>query len=407
MLRFRFFRYAGLISFAFLSTAGIAAGPLSAETLVLLDGTRQKMDVTGINAEGEIAVKSGPFSTDLMGLRRIDRDVSVSASDQKIRIYLRGDATIACNAVTIDGSDLVMSWAYGRDYRLPLSLVNGILFDVKGSEQDGLFREKLADPVREKDWLFVPREDNLLSLEGAVSGLTEEKLAFVWNDEERTVDRSRTYGLILATTARSIDYTGMVRVTMADGSGFWGKLKSLNASGKGELEIQPGGKADLVWTVPWRSVASIEVRSDRMVFLSDIEPAAVEMSTLFTFTGWERDRNVLRRPITMDKTTYEKGIGAIAVCRLTYEAGGNYDELAAIIGIDDQTKGRGDCEFVVIGDGKELLRERLKGSDEAKPIRVDIRGVRRVTLGLEMGDNTTVGDHGNWADARFIRKQEN
>jgi len=98
-----------------------------------------------------------------------------------------------------------------------------------------------------------------------------------------------------------------------------------------------------------------------------------------------------------------------ATCRLTYKVNGRFTRFAATIGIDEAivraTRGKGDCVFVVTGDGKELFRQRMKGGESPKTIDVDIADVKEVTLALEMGDDPDLdlADHGNWCDARFIR----
>ena len=74
-----------------------------------------------------------------------------------------------------------------------------------------------------------------------------------------------------------------------------------------------------------------------------------------------------------------------------------------MIGIDDETNGRGDCIFLVLGDGKELFRARVTGTDEPRRIGVDIRGVRQVTLVVEPGEDLDLADHADWCDARMLK----
>jgi len=101
---------------------------------------------------------------------------------------------------------------------------------------------------------------------------------------------------------------------------------------------------------------------------------------------------------------FYKGLGVHATCRLTFDRPDQFNVLAATIGIDDETNGRGDCEFVVMGDGKELFRKRIRGKDEAQLIRVKIDGFKKITLAVEPGQDFDFSDHGDWGDVRLIRE---
>jgi hypothetical protein len=91
---------------------------------------------------------------------------------------------------------------------------------------------------------------------------------------------------------------------------------------------------------------------------------------------------------------------------LTFDIRGEYDVLAATIGIDAETEGRGDCMFVVRGDGRELYRQRVRGSDEPRDIQLDVKRVRKLTLLVEPGAELDLSDHADWCDARLIRTEK-
>jgi hypothetical protein len=164
-----------------------------------------------------------------------------------------------------------------------------------------------------------------------------------------------------------------------------------------------GGKVE----IPWSAVASATIRSRRIAYLSDLKPTAVEQRSIaFLDLPWRRDRSVMGRPLTLAGRTFEKGIGVHATSKLTFAAGGKYDELAAEIGIDTATNGKGDCLFSIVGDGETLFSQRVRGTDAPLPVRLDIRSKQEITLVVEAGEGLDLADHADWCDVRFIQKGE-
>ena len=102
--------------------------------------------------------------------------------------------------------------------------------------------------------------------------------------------------------------------------------------------------------------------------------------------------------------TFDKGLGVHATSRLSFNVDPKFTVFAATIGIDDETKNKGDCEFVVLGDGRELFKQRIRPSDGAVEVRVKIEGVKKLTLAVEAGEDLDFADHGDWGDARLIRE---
>jgi hypothetical protein len=156
--------------------------------------------------------------------------------------------------------------------------------------------------------------------------------------------------------------------------------------------------------VPWDFVVCVSVRSDRLVYLSDLTPVEVEEESIVAFPrAWQRDRSVGGRALKLGERVFSKGIGVQARSRLVFRTNAEFELMTATVGIDAETSGRGDCIFIVLGDGQELFRKRLKGSDPPHDLRVDIEGVREMTLLVEPGEDLDFGDHADWCDACFIR----
>jgi hypothetical protein len=87
--------------------------------------------------------------------------------------------------------------------------------------------------------------------------------------------------------------------------------------------------------------------------------------------------------------------------------------LLATVGIDDAVRPSGQATLEVLGDGKPLAIHvgdekhkslDLTGKDNARSIRVDVRGVKSLTLRVGFGaDGLGVGDHVDLAAARLVK----
>ncbi len=216
----------------------------------------------------------------------------------------------------------------------------------------------------------------------------------------KTIARDKVYGIVFALVSRPPDHAGHCLLTLADGSQIWAKVQSL---ADGKLNIRVAGEADA--SIPWSAVQSMQVRSTRMIFLSDLEPTEARHQPLVTLErSWQADLSVGGRPLTLAGRTFDKGIGVASRSVLVFKNEGNFDLLAATIGIDAETEGRGDCIFVVEADGREIFQQRMSGKDPPKSIALDVSGKRSIALIIEPGEDLDLADHADWCDARFVRK---
>jgi alpha-galactosidase len=126
--------------------------------------------------------------------------------------------------------------------------------------------------------------------------------------------------------------------------------------------------------------------------------------------GAEINRALNGRPLSIAGRRYESGIGARANLEVEYDLKGLFDSFSALVGVDDGTMNQNaSIEFVVLADGKELWRSgALKKSDAAKPLKLEVAGVRhlvlRVTGGGE-GQGPQARILADWVDARVTRQR--
>ena len=123
---------------------------------------------------------------------------------------------------------------------------------------------------------------------------------------------------------------------------------------------------------------------------------------------YQRDLNVLKRPLKIRGRLFAKGIGVHARSELTFTTDQRYRRFAATIGIDDEASKvayeSGNVTFEVRGDGRKLYDSGVvTARDPARAIVVDICAVVSLKLVVTFGtDDSGQGDVADWALARVI-----
>lgn len=108
-----------------------------------------------------------------------------------------------------------------------------------------------------------------------------------------------------------------------------------------------------------------------------------------------------------EKKTYEKGIGSHAPAEVAVDlTGKGVDLFEAQIGISAcQPKGNpANVNFVVKADGTEIFRKDAVRSGESYPVRLNISGVKTLSLITET-NGADSNDHALWADARLSKRE--
>ena len=104
------------------------------------------------------------------------------------------------------------------------------------------------------------------------------------------------------------------------------------------------------------------------------------------------------------KTADSNRRGQYARTRLAYALEGEFERFCATIGIDDAARPRGNVVFRVWGDAEMLFDSGpVTGNDEPRDVRLDVRGVDKLTLLVDFGEQMDLADHADWAAARVIR----
>jgi len=377
-----------------------------ADSAVTLDGQTIDGRVKRIADDGTVHI--GERTVDLQGLRRIDHQ-GVEPDDlplRVIRLYLHDGSMIVAEKLKIADETVTFDLAEAKARTLPLrSLRAVVLMPLSMNERGELSpAEPLAsaidDATDRQDALYVIKDERIITVRGALAGLGADDVAFIWNDQRRTVGLDKLYGLTVAAPAVPPSVTGQTLAHLSGGTRLWGKVQLTGD----ELTLK---RTDgLTLTVPWSRVMQLDVRSRRVAYLSDLEPERVTVEPIVT-DPWSpmNDASVMGGPLRIGERTFDRGVGVHATTRMTWRIDGQYDVLSMVIGIDESVGNHGDAVVRVIGDGRERLSRRIIGGDGPRAVRVDVSGVDELQLIAEAGEGLDLGDRVNFADARLIKNE--
>jgi hypothetical protein len=191
-----------------------------------------------------------------------------------------------------------------------------------------------------------------------------------------------------------------------------GRLRLRLAPGQPPLDLVPAGDGVALAAAPTVRLpaerlggAELRVEGLRRAYLSDLAPATVEEPGMFGVV-WPhaRDGAIGGGPLLLAGSLHQKGLTAHAPSRLAWRLDRAYVRLRAQAGIADQVAPEGDCVAVLLGDGRELWRARLRQGEAPRRLDLDLAGVAVLELRLEAGERHDIGDHAVFADAQLIRR---
>lgn len=199
-------------------------------------------------------------------------------------------------------------------------------------------------------------------------------------------------------------------VDLADASQIRGRLTRYDAMGAALTDLFGNAHA-----IGAGAIRSISFRNGRVVYVSDLAPAAVEENANYIRTPnaapgdlafpHRSDRNASGGGLSIRGRTFRKGIGVHAYSSLEYTLNEEYERFLVTVGIDDCAEGRGNADFQVYADGTLVKSVTLRGRDA--PYELDLKNLSLVTtlkLVVDFGADGGVSDYADWAGARLIRK---
>lgn len=122
--------------------------------------------------------------------------------------------------------------------------------------------------------------------------------------------------------------------------------------------------------------------------------------------GWKKPqagKSVIGFPITLGGEEYIHGIGTSAGSQFAIDLKGVATAFMAMVGVDDETQGKGSVTFEVWLDGKLVSDSGVvKGGGKPTLLSADLTGGKQLVLLVSDAGDGSQGDHADWAGATLI-----
>lgn len=394
------FRFALIATLTSCSVATSLSSATAQEKIKATMITGEQIELSNLTIkDGMIA--NGDEQVDLNQITMIEMGKVISDAKPNTKVFFAGGGTLNANSVSFAGEQFIATCSFGN-LRFPPDAVKGVLF--KPEADQSRFQRALGNRSVEQDIVIADRGDGQGSVEGLVESIDSKQMKVNVRGKSRKIFSSKLVGVVTADLKPRKPEGTIGTIKLTNGSTLIGAVKNLE---QGALQLQLMGNANI--ELKTNLISSISLQSDRVVYLSDLEPTDVEEGSLATVSfPWQRDRNALGDtmrmvfPSTRSMKTYSRGIGTHAASRLEFANEKDFDRLSGVVGIDASTDGKGDCVVSVWGDGIKLWEKEINGEGEPEELDLDISGMERVALVVRNGRNLDLGDHVNWANIRFL-----
>lgn len=143
----------------------------------------------------------------------------------------------------------------------------------------------------------------------------------------------------------------------------------------------------------------LSARASETVWLASLEVSNVT-------TGWghaQVDKSITGKPLSIAGRKFEHGLGTHADSVSTLSLDGAVERFSAMVGVDDDAgSSQASISFKIVGDGKTLWKTGvMRLGEPAKPVEVNLKGVKTLVLVVDSAGDGMAYDHGDWAEAKF------
>ena len=367
-------------------------------------------DLIGIDALGNTIVRltSGEERrVALDELARIDLQPKPDRAPQEgtgsgKRLWLRSEQVLAAVFRSGDGSKGTFWLPFADKLEIPWRFIQAVRFDNVADADPG-FLERAEDPPDTTDYLYaIDAKGAVRRLSVRFLGVKGDKIEVRFQGDDKTMPLQRVYGVVFgksAGTRPDAQSNPLVRLRTRDGLQIAGKLIGLDDEQCG-LRLDEG----MTLSIDRRSIASILVRSDKLVYLTDLEPRVEQTPAFDRVWPWLRNEGPGGAEIRLGGKPYRFGVVLFPRTRLAYAVDGRYDVFETVIGLEDGAGERAHAVFRVIGDGRVLLDSGPMTRDsEPRVVKVPITNVQRLTLEADFGKDFDLGDICVFAMPRVLR----
>jgi hypothetical protein len=404
--------------------AALAAG--AEVTIKPLSGESREGELVALSAT-KVVVRTGDAESTLPAAELLSVDFAAREDSPRPAtwIELLDGSRLHCVGVTVADGKARAELTCGQTVELPTRSIRFIRFREQDAAISAQWREIVAGPAT-GDMVVVRKtsmrtEDNeeqttvsevaLDQLEGTVLAVSPESVQFEFDGEKIDVRREKLDGIVYFQPTKREFSAPACRVVDSGGS-VWA-VSGLESKAD-QLALQTVGGAAV--TLPLAAIAKVDYSAGNVAFLAELEPdtggdaPTVSLQPAAMVIKFGSVFSVRARPplgataFQIDGQRYDGGLSLHSPLTLVYRVPTDFRRLRAVAGIDDSIVAPGEFNLVILGDGKELLRQAF-GAESRGPLAIDLdlTGVRRVTIQLDPADGQDIGDQLNLCEARLTK----
>jgi hypothetical protein len=395
-----------LIAF-FISGSFILAADLNTLAGKKLSGELLTIDDKNI----VINTATGPVSTPMTEVLHLDLNAAAPLTGLKfIDVELIDGSLLHCSQFAVKGKDVEVTMLPSLSVKMPLAIVSYVLNEAHEPKIRQEWKEFLEKQNGKTDILAIRRNDLLQDLQGTFGEGDEqgESIAFeLTSGKKLKPSLSKIHGMVFVHKPPANPPATICKVNDAHRNLLYA-AKLAVAGGKCTVTTVAGVQFEYP---DLKLLTKLDYRPGRLEYLSDMEPASIEVSsTEERIEKYRRDKNLDDGPIRLagsskseyTKPAYAKGLILLSRTVLVYNLSGDYKEFKAILGVDAQVSDDTRAKLTIQGDGRELFSGEVTRKDDPKPLTLNIKGVKqlRITVSSELLD---IGNHVVLADAKVSK----
>jgi hypothetical protein len=364
-----------------LFAALLAAGP--AVTIRPLSGDPQSGTLISVTAEAvTLDTTGGQQAIEINSLRSV-AFTAVEPPDQfadppVIEVWLTDGSLLACTQVLSQQDQFTLTVEDVGAIKLPRAALRAIRL-APAERLEGRWSD-LRERENASDLVVVERQDSLDFVEASVGGFTEADVSVLIQDQNRSIPRARTFGVVFAQPAappaRSNVQLHLGRSTFqAAEVGITDATVSLTLASEPKLQL------------PQERVRLIEF-TGRVRLLGDLQPvvelpSGVSADEQFRF--FRRGSEPFGAPLRIgsNEVITTEGLWLHSGVTVRYRINRDFRRLVGIAGMDHNVGGNRSVKLVIAGDGQPLFDQTIRWADPAVDLDLDVAGVRDLEVRVE------------------------
>lgn len=327
-------------------------------------------------------------------------------------IELKDGSLLHCKTYEINKTQVKATLINDKQITFPLSSLAGLLHDAHDSLNLKSWQEKVLKKKQFRDIIALKREGVVNALEGTFGDVSDDgkKIAFtLTSNTKATVPFERMFGMYFIRPPDPDVKPVICKVLDTHANVYY--ASELQTSPSGYTLKTPAGVA-VDFTAD--QLVNLDYSRGKLIFLSEMNPAKEVIAKVATWgNAYRRDANLAGGLMRIEGRIYERGMSIHSHTELEYDLGGEFRELKAIVGIDDQVGGSNSPVMLrILCDGKEIKTLTLsrKENNRAYPIALSVKDVQRLRIIVTRGKTENpldslidTGKHLNLAELRVTK----